>query len=84
MGTLGSQAFATGVLRNLALFSEIKKNFIEENGVSVLLGVVNSGIALAQENAIGCLCNLVFDDESFKLLVFREDGVQCLMMKVLM
>ncbi|KAK9991743.1 hypothetical protein SO802_026728 [Lithocarpus litseifolius] len=83
VGTPGSQAFATGVLRNLALFSEIKENFIEENGVGVLLGVVNSGTALAQENAIGCLCNLVSDDESFELLVFREDGVQCLMMKVL-
>ena len=55
MGTLGSQAFATRVLRNLALFSEIKENFIEENGVGVLLGDVNSGTALAQENAIGCL-----------------------------
>ncbi|KAK9995299.1 hypothetical protein SO802_019985 [Lithocarpus litseifolius] len=79
VGTPGSQAFATGVLRNLALFSEIKENFVEENGVGVLLGVMNSGTALAQENAIGCLCNLVSDDESFKLLVFREDGVQCLM-----
>ena len=47
MDTPGSQAFATGVLRNLASFSEIKENFIEENGVSVLLGVVNYGIALA-------------------------------------
>ena len=55
MGTPSSQAFAIGVLRNLALFSEIKENFIEENGVGVLLEVVNSGIALAEENAIGCL-----------------------------
>ncbi|XP_075675275.1 uncharacterized protein LOC142644580 [Castanea sativa] len=50
VGTPGSQAFATGVLRNLTLFSEIKENFVEENGVGVLLGVVNSGTALAQEN----------------------------------
>lgn len=82
-GTLGSQAFAIGVRRNLALFSEIKENFIEENRVGVLLGVVNYGTALSQENTTGCLCNLASDDESFKLLVFREDGVQCLMMKVL-
>ncbi|KAK7842413.1 uncharacterized protein LOC111988871 [Quercus suber] len=45
VGTPGSQAFAIGVLRNLALFSEIKENFID--GVGVLLGVVNSGTALA-------------------------------------
>lgn len=74
-GTPGSQAFAAGVLRNLAGFSEIKENFIEENAVMVLLGLVASGTALAQENVFGCLCNLVSDDESLKLLIVREGGI---------
>ncbi|KAF2311571.1 hypothetical protein GH714_024918 [Hevea brasiliensis] len=51
-GTPGSQAFAAGVLRNLAVFEEIGENFIEENAVLVLVGLAASGTALAQENAI--------------------------------
>lgn len=77
-GTPGSQAFAAGVLRNLAGVSEIKENFMEENAVMVLLGLAASGTALAQENAIGCLCNLVSDDESLKLLIVREGGIESL------
>ncbi|XP_062093642.1 uncharacterized protein LOC133799659 [Humulus lupulus] len=57
--TSGSEASTAGVLRNLASFPEIKENFVEENGVVVLLGIASSGTVLAQENAIGCLCNLV-------------------------
>ncbi|XP_061338868.1 uncharacterized protein LOC133285634 [Gastrolobium bilobum] len=77
-GTPCSQAFAAGVLRNLAAFEEIKENFIEENAVLVLLGVASSGTASAQENAIGCLSNLVSEEESLKLLVVKEGGVECL------
>jgi hypothetical protein len=36
-GTPSSQAFAVGVLRNLDVLSEIRKNFVEESGVFVLL-----------------------------------------------
>ncbi|RVW84036.1 U-box domain-containing protein 4 [Vitis vinifera] len=53
-GTPCSQAYAAGVLRNLA------------------------GTFVAQENAIGCLCNLVSEDQSMRLLVAREGGVECL------
>ncbi|KAL4325172.1 hypothetical protein GQ457_11G029460 [Hibiscus cannabinus] len=77
-GTPGSQAFAAGVLKNLASFDEIKENFIEENAVFVLIGLASSGTALAQENSIGCLCNLVSNDSNLKLLVFKEGGIQCL------
>ncbi|KAJ4728858.1 U-box domain-containing protein [Melia azedarach] len=77
-GTPGSQAFAVAVLRNLAGISEIKENFIEENAVVVLLGLAASGTALAQENAIGCLCNLVSDDENLKLLIVKEGGIESL------
>ncbi|KDP22558.1 hypothetical protein JCGZ_26389 [Jatropha curcas] len=77
-GTPGSQAFAAGVLRNLAVFEEIRENFIEENAVFVLIGLAASGTALAQENAIGCLCNLAKDDENLKLLIVKEGGVECL------
>ncbi|KAK3183222.1 hypothetical protein Dsin_030508 [Dipteronia sinensis] len=77
-GTPGSQAFAAGVLRNLAVVSEIRENFIEENAVLVLLGLAASGTALAQENAIGCLCNLISDDESLKLLIVKDGGVESL------
>ncbi|KAL8456716.1 hypothetical protein ACS0TY_034819 [Phlomoides rotata] len=75
-GTPNSQALAAGVLRNLAVFEEIKENFIEENAVSRLLTLCNSGTALAQENSIGCLCNLVDNDDDLKLLVAREGGIQ--------
>ncbi|CBI15733.3 unnamed protein product, partial [Vitis vinifera] len=77
-GTPSSQAVAAGVLRNLAGFQEIKENFIEENAISVILRLLASGTAFAQENAIGCLCNLVSEDENLKLLVAREGGIQCL------
>ncbi|XP_043706234.1 U-box domain-containing protein 13 [Telopea speciosissima] len=78
-GTPGSQAVAAGVLRNLARFPEIRQNFIEENAVSVLIGLSSSGTAMAQEKSIGCLGNLVSaDDQTLKLLVAREGGIECL------
>ncbi|PPS14200.1 hypothetical protein GOBAR_AA06365 [Gossypium barbadense] len=77
-GTPGSQAFAAGVLKVLASLDEIKENFIEENAVFVLIGLAASGTALAQENSIGCLCNLVSDDENLKLLIVKEGGIECL------
>ncbi|KAK8583791.1 hypothetical protein V6N13_109188 [Hibiscus sabdariffa] len=77
-GTPGSQAFAAGVLKNLASFDEIKENFIEENAVFVLIGLASSGTALAQENSIGCLCNLVSNDSNLKLLIVKEGGIECL------
>ncbi|KAK8488937.1 hypothetical protein V6N13_060944 [Hibiscus sabdariffa] len=77
-GTPGSQALAAGVLKILASFDEIKENFVEESAVFVLIGLAASGTALAQENSIGCLCYLVSDDESLKLLIFEEGGIECL------
>ncbi|KAJ6977831.1 hypothetical protein D5086_023614 [Populus alba] len=77
-GTPSSQGLASGVLRNLAVFEEIRENFIEENAVFVLIGLAASGTALAQENAIGCLCNLVKDDENLKLLIVKEGVIECL------
>ncbi|KAG8388124.1 hypothetical protein BUALT_Bualt02G0093100 [Buddleja alternifolia] len=77
-GTPNSQALAAGVLRNLAVFDEIKENFMEENAVSTLLALCNSGTALAQENSIGCLCNLVSGDDDLKLFVAREGGIESL------
>ncbi|XVF54750.1 hypothetical protein PTKIN_Ptkin05aG0206500 [Pterospermum kingtungense] len=77
-GTPGSQAFAAGVLKNLASFDEIKESFIEENAVFVLIGLAASGTALAQENCFSCLCNLVSGDENLKLLTVREGGIECL------
>ncbi|XP_073134449.1 uncharacterized protein [Henckelia pumila] len=75
-GTPISQAVAAGVLRNLAVFTEIKDNFVEENAVLTLLALCNSGTALAQENSIGCLCNLVSGDDDLKLFVAREVGIE--------
>ncbi|MED6113672.1 hypothetical protein PIB30_073032 [Stylosanthes scabra] len=77
-GTPGSQASAAGVLRNLSRFAEIKENLVEENAVFVLLGLASSGTALAQENAIACLCGLISDDQSLKLSVVREGGLETL------
>ena len=37
VGTPGSQAFIAKVLRNLATFSKIKENFLDESGVFILL-----------------------------------------------
>ncbi|XP_060204192.1 uncharacterized protein LOC132632324 [Lycium barbarum] len=75
-GTPNSQAMAASVLKNLAVFPEIKENFLEENAVMVLLRLSNSGTALAQENAISCLCNLISRDNNMKLLVAREGGIE--------
>ncbi|KAM3381522.1 hypothetical protein P3S68_007095 [Capsicum galapagoense] len=75
-GTPNSQAMAAAVLKNLAVFSEIKENFLEENAITILLRLSNSGTALAQENAIWCICNLIGRDNNMKLLVAREGGVE--------
>ncbi|AED96007.1 ARM repeat superfamily protein [Arabidopsis thaliana] len=77
-GSPGSQAFAAGVLRNLALFGETKENFVEENAIFVLISMVSSGTSLAQENAVGCLANLTSGDEDLMISVVREGGIQCL------
>ncbi|CAK8568081.1 unnamed protein product [Lathyrus sativus] len=77
-GTPGSQASAAAVLRNLAKFNEIRENFAEENAVVVLLGLASSGTILAQENAIGCVANLISEDEGMRVLVYKEGGVECL------
>ncbi|KAI9079632.1 hypothetical protein K1719_038253 [Acacia pycnantha] len=78
VGTPGSQASAAGVLRNLAVFPEVRENFVEENAVVVLLVLASSGTAIAQENAIGCLSHLISDDESLKLMSVKEGGIECL------
>lgn len=79
-GTPNCQAVAASVLRKLSGFVEIRENFMEvENGVLILLGVLGSGTILAQENVIGCLCNLCLDDESLKLFVVKEGGVEFVM-----
>ncbi|CAK9177457.1 unnamed protein product [Ilex paraguariensis] len=75
-GTPSSQAIAAGVLRNLAVVEEIRENFIEENAILILLGLSGTGTVLAQENAIGCLCNLVSGDVNLKILVAREGGIE--------
>ncbi|XP_013656337.1 uncharacterized protein LOC106361172 [Brassica napus] len=77
-GTPGSQAFAAGVLRNLASFGEIKENFVEENAVFVLVSLGSSGTALARENALGCLASLASRDEDMMMLIVREGGIKCL------
>uniref|UniRef100_A0A1J3IKN2 U-box domain-containing protein 11 n=1 Tax=Noccaea caerulescens TaxID=107243 RepID=A0A1J3IKN2_NOCCA len=77
-GTPGSQAFAAGVLRNLASFAETKENFVEENAVFVLISLGSSGTPLAQENAVGCLANLTSGDEDMMILIVREGGIKCL------
>ncbi|KAL2482708.1 ARM repeat superfamily protein [Forsythia ovata] len=76
-GTPNSQAMAAGVLRNLAVFSEVKEHFMEDNAVVTLLALSNSGTALAQENSIGCLCNLISGDDDLKLFLAREGGIEC-------
>ncbi|KAF3539228.1 hypothetical protein F2Q69_00019907 [Brassica cretica] len=73
-----AQAFAAGVLRNLASFGEIKENFVEENAVFVLVSLGSSGTALARENALGCLASLASRDEDMMMLIVREGGIKCL------
>lgn len=78
-GTPGSQAVAAAVLRNLAGFVETREMFIQANAILILLGLLSSGTVQAQENAIGCLCSLVEEDEGLKLVIFKEGGIDCLM-----
>ncbi|KAF8109218.1 hypothetical protein N665_0100s0007 [Sinapis alba] len=77
-GTPGSQAFAARVLRNLALFTETKENFVEDNAVFVLVSLGSSGTPLARENALGCLANLASGGEDMMMLIVREGGIKCL------
>lgn len=77
-GTPNSQAMAAGVLRDLSAFPELKENFLEENVVMVLLGLLKTGKPLSQENAIGCLNNLIINDENLKLVIAREGVIESL------
>nr|GMD84053.1 vacuolar protein 8 [Ipomoea batatas]GMD90145.1 vacuolar protein 8 [Ipomoea batatas] len=77
-GTPNCQAVAAAVLKSLAVFGEIKDDFIEENAIMILLHLSNSGTTSAQENAIGCLCNLVNGDDNLKIIVAREGGIESL------
>lgn len=60
---------------------------MEENVVDVLLGLSVSETALAQENGLGCLCNMMVDDEddkldetsiNMKLWIVREKVIECM------
>jgi hypothetical protein len=77
-GTPNSQAVAAAVLRNLALFPDIRDCFIEENAILILLALLASGTSVAQENAIGCLSNLVSEDDNLKLIIAKEGGIESL------
>ncbi|KAG6478083.1 hypothetical protein ZIOFF_061515 [Zingiber officinale] len=79
-GSSSAQAAAAAVLKNLATSQELRQNFIEENGVPVLISLLASGTPLAQENAIRCLCNLSTggESESIKLSIFKEGALECL------
>ncbi|XAR50374.1 hypothetical protein NMG60_11004677 [Bertholletia excelsa] len=78
VGTPGSRAVAAVVLRNLSEVPENRENFIEENAIQILLSLAASGTISAQENAIGCLCRLVSDDDQLKLLIAREGVIDSL------
>ncbi|CAL9054736.1 unnamed protein product, partial [Musa banksii] len=75
-----SAATAAAVLKNLAMVQELRQNFMEENGVPVLIRVLAFGTPLAQANAVGCLCNLSAGEESqsIKLSIFKEGALECL------
>ncbi|XP_051115471.1 uncharacterized protein LOC127240701 [Andrographis paniculata] len=74
-GTPNSQALAATVLRSLSVFEEIRGEFIEENAVSTLLSLCNSGTFPAQENSIGCLCNLVSGNDELRLFFAAQGGI---------
>ncbi|XP_072981551.1 uncharacterized protein [Typha angustifolia] len=80
-GSPSAQAAAAGVLKNLAAFQELRQSFIDEDGIPVLIGVLASGTALAQENAIGCLCSLASGEDEqglIKITIFKEGALDYL------
>jgi hypothetical protein len=66
-------AYATGLLRNLSRFSEIKQTFVEDIAILVLIKVVGSRTFVSKENAIGCFSNLAFDNGSLKFMLLRRN-----------
>ncbi|ONK58578.1 uncharacterized protein A4U43_C09F14510 [Asparagus officinalis] len=81
-GTPSAVAVAAGVLRNLAGVQELRQSCLEENAVPVLIRVLKSGTVIAQENSMGCLCNLAAgtdDDYSIKIAIFKEGVLDCMM-----
>lgn len=81
-GTPNGVASASSVLRNLASFPEIRKQFIENDAISALIEVLKCGTLMAKENCMGCLCNLAegTDEESMnlKLDIFKEGVLDCM------
>ncbi|ONK73632.1 uncharacterized protein A4U43_C04F33640 [Asparagus officinalis] len=81
-GTPSAVVVAAGDLRNLAGVQELRQSFLEENVVPVLIRGLKSGTVIAQENSMGCLCNLaagIDDDYSIKLAIFKEGVLDCMM-----
>ncbi|KAG6480026.1 uncharacterized protein LOC122019535 [Zingiber officinale] len=77
-GSPSAQTAAAAVLKNLATAQELRLNFLEENAIPALIGLLASGTPLAQENAIGCLSNLSAgaECESIKLSIFKERALE--------
>jgi vacuolar protein 8 len=77
-GSLELQAIGSAVLRNLAYVEDIRGLMAEEGAIPVLINLVISGPAPAQESSAECLHLLAANHENLRQMICREGGVESL------
>jgi vacuolar protein 8 len=79
-GSLELQAIGSAVLRNLAYVEDIRGLMAEEGAIPLLINLVISGPAPAQESSAECLHLLAANHENLRQMICREGGVESLVL----
>ncbi|KAI8009482.1 Heterogeneous nuclear ribonucleoprotein 1 [Camellia lanceoleosa] len=72
LGSLTTQGYVVGALKNLATVEEIRVSLGEEGAIPALVQLLVSGTAAAQEKATNCIAILVFSSEFLRALIIQE------------
>lgn len=75
-GTPGAQAAAAGSMRNIAAVEELRRCVAEDGAIPIIINLVSSGTAMAQENAAATIQNLAVCDDSIRLKIVQDGGIQ--------
>ncbi|KAI4319873.1 hypothetical protein MLD38_033420 [Melastoma candidum] len=74
-----TQSHAVGAIRNVAVVDDVRVALAEEAGVPVLVQLLSSSSAAAQEKASCALATLAESGEYFRALIVQERGLQKLL-----
>ncbi|XP_047322799.1 protein CELLULOSE SYNTHASE INTERACTIVE 3-like [Impatiens glandulifera] len=78
-GSLTLQAYAAGAIKNIAVVEEIRVALLEEGAIPVLINLLISESALAQEKSANCISILASSGEHCRDIIIQEKGLQRLL-----